>query len=153
MKKIKLLLAIILMGCLVGCVSNEEKAVVDTTKVSDVLTTNGFAVVDDSSLYQNETYVLKAISGTYGDVKLSFLEYSSADVAEKVLKEQIEKFNLRKSTGASTVNSEGKNFHKYILISNNYYMRSVRVENTLFFCNIPLTNKDLVEKIFDTINY
>ena len=153
MKKLKILLAIVLMGCLVGCASNEEKVAVDTNKVTDVLTANGFAVVDDSAKYKNESYVLKSITGKYGNAEIAFIEYSSADTAEKVLEEQIEKFSLRKSTGASTTNKKGKNFHKYILISNNYYMRSVRVENTLIFCNLPLSNKDLVEKLFNAIAY
>ena len=153
MKKIKLLLLFILVGCLVGCASNEEKVAVDVDKVSEVLTNNGFAVVDDSEVYKNESYVLKAISGTYGEVEIAFIEYSSAETAEKILEGHIDTFNLRKSTGASTVNQEGKNFHKYILISNNYYMRSVRVENTLIFCNTPLPNKDIVEKVYDEIVY
>lgn len=153
MKKIKLLLAIILVVCLVGCASNNEKVVTDVTKVSEVLTNNGFAVVDDGELYKNESYVLKAVSGSYGDAEISFIEYSDGETAEKVLEGHIETFSLRKSTGASTVNQKGKNYHKYILISNNYYMRSVRVDNTLIFCNTPLTNKDIVEKVFDAIDY
>jgi len=153
MKKIKLFLLLILVGGLLGCSSNEEKVAIDTTKFETTLINNGFATIDNSSTYKNETYILNAYKGTYQEVAIEFIEYSSSENAEKVLQKQIETFNLRKSTGASTTNQEGKNFHKYILISNNYYMISVRVDNTLVFSSTPLANKDIIENIFNSIGY
>jgi len=153
MKKFKLFLLFIFVSCLVGCASNEEKIVINAEKFSDVLVNNGFAVVDKTDSYKSESYILSAVSGTYGNVEISFFEYSNSDNAEKILEGHIETFNLRKSTGAATDNQVGKNFHKYILISNNYYMRSVRVGNTLVFCNTQLANKEIVEKIFESIDY
>jgi len=153
MKKFKLFLALCLIFFLIGCSSNEEKVAIDNNTFNSVLTENGFAVVDSSSSYQTESYIISASTGKYDDIEIQFIKYTDSTSAEKVLEGHIETFNLRKSTGASTINKKGKNFHKYILISNNYYMLSARVEDTLIFCNTPLKNKDLIEKILETIKY
>lgn len=153
MKKIKLFLLLLLTFGLIGCASNEEKVSINADKFRQTLTNHGFAVLDQSDIYKNESYILTASKATYQDVEISFFEYDNAENAEKILKNQIDTFNLRKSTGASTTNQEGKNFHKYILISNNYYMISVRVDNTVAFCSTPLTNKEVLEKAFNSIGY
>ncbi len=152
MKKLKLIFAVLLCTILVGCTSNETKTVATKDSVNNTLVENGYAVVDNMKIYDG-AYVKNAIKGSYGDITIEFIEYTSSENAETVLKGHIDTFKLLKSTGAAEKNIEGKNFHHYTLISNNYFMISARVENTLVFCKTPLTNKDKVEAVFNTINY
>ena len=65
----------------------------------------------------------------------------------------LDSFNLLKSTGASEKKDKGDNYYKYFLISNNYYMVSSRVDNTLIFCKTLLTNKEEVDKVLDELGY
>ena len=81
------------------------------------------------------------------------IKYTDNESAEKVLEGHIESFNLLKSTGASEKDTKGDNYHKYFLVSNNRYMISVRVENTLVFCKTLITNKETVDKVLNELGY
>ena len=87
------------------------------------------------------------------DIVIEMIVYDNADDAEKVLEEHIKSFNLLKSTGAAEKKQTGDNYHKYFLISNNYYMVSSRIDNTLIFCKTLVTNKESVDKVLDELGY
>jgi hypothetical protein len=58
-----------------------------------------------------------------------------------------------KSTGAIIKKDSGKNYYKYTMISNGYYLVTSRVDNTLIFTKTLLKNKDLVDSVLEEIKY
>ncbi len=142
MKKILLFLVCIL---LVGCTNNKEKNEVTTDDFSNTLTNQKFEVKDNIGIYSNVDYVKAAYIATYDNIVIEYITYDTEENAEKILEQHINSFNMRKSTGASETNEIGKNYHKYILISNDYYMTSTRINSTVIFTSTKLKNKDTVE--------
>lgn len=153
MKKIYLTFILILCIFISGC-SNTSKEVITNETFANNATSNNFTYEDNLTSYSNYNYILSAYIAKYNeDISIEFITYDTEDNAKKVQESQIKGFNTLKSTGAAETKDKGKNYYKYILISNNYYMISSRIDNTLVFCKTPLTNKDTVEKLITSIGY
>lgn len=153
MKKIYLTLLLILSIFITGC-SKESKEAITTDSFNTLVKSNNFTYEDNLPSYSKYSYILNASVAKYNeDISIEFITYDTVENAEKVQDSQIKSFNTLKSTGAAETKNKGKNYYKYILISNNYYMISSRIDNTLVFCKTPLTNKDNVEKIINSIGY
>lgn len=150
MKKIKIGFLVILCLFMVGC-GNETKEVATLDDFNTTAVNKNFVVsIED---YSNVDYVEEAREATLDDIKIEMFKYTDNDSAKKVQDEHIDSFNLLKSTGAAEVKDKGKNYYKYSLVSNGYYMISSRVDNTLIFCKTSLDNKDIVDSIFDELGY
>lgn len=135
-----------------GC-GNNMKEVKNGDDFSTVAKENNFVVNNNINSYAEEDYIIEAMIATYEDISIEMITYDTSDNAKKVQDNQIDEFKLLKSTGASEKRSDGENYYKYFLISNNYYMVSSRVDNTLIFCKTLLTNKDKVDKILNNLGY
>lgn len=153
MKKIGICFLVIICLFISGCGEPKIKEVATLDEFNTVLVNNGFVVNNNIKTYSNTSYILEAEKAAYGDIEIEMIKYSDNESAEKVLEGHIESFNLLKSTGATEKNINGDNYHKYFLISNNRYMISVRVENTLVFCKTLITNKEVVDKILNELGY
>ena len=105
------------------------------------------------SIYKNYDYITDARLATLDDIEVEMIQYTDSESAEKVLKGHIDSFNLLKSSGAAEKNTKGDNYHKYFLVSNNRYMVSIKVEDTVVFCKTMLTNKDKVDELFEKLGY
>ena len=79
--------------------------------------------------------------------------YDDNEKAEKVQLSHIESFDLLKTTGAQAKKEKGNNFYHYSLISNNRYMASTRIDNTLIFCKVMVEDKELVESLINELGY
>lgn len=152
MKKKILLLGIFMVFLLTGCGGGvrEVKSISDFETVSK---NNGFTVVNNKDSYGEVSYITDAVKATTSDIVIEMVVYDNKDDAEKVLEEHIKSFNLLKSTGATEKRQTGDNYHKYFLISNNYYMVSSRIDNTLIFSKTLITNKESVDKVLDELGY
>lgn len=152
MKKKILLLGIFMIFLLTGCGggTHEVKSISDFETAAK---NNGFTVVNNKDSYDEVNYIIDAVKATTSDIVIEMIVYDNADDAEKVLEEHIKSFNLLKSTGAAEKKQTGDNYHKYFLISNNYYMVSSRIDNTLIFCKTLVTNKESVDKVLDELGY
>lgn len=153
MKKKLLLLGLFVCLLLTGCGGGGTKNAKTLDDFSKAGTDNGFTVVDNKSAYENISYITGAMKASSSDTDIEMVIYSDADTANKVLEEQIKNFNLLKSTGASEKKTTGDNYQKYFLISNNYYMVTSRVDNTLIFSKTLLVNKEEVDKVLDELGY
>lgn len=151
MKKLKICLLTIICLFMVGCTSNKTKETTTLENFSTELSNNNFQVVLGD--YSNIDYIVESRIGTYNNIEIEMIKYTDSDYANKVHEEHIENFNLLKSTGAAEVKDKGKNYYKYSLISNGYYMISSRVEDTLIFCKTTIDNKDLVDSIYNNLGY
>ena len=152
MKKRYLLLGGIIFLILTGCgnTSMEAKSLSDFENAGN---NNSYVVTDNKENYKNSDYIVEASLASYNDISIEMIVYDTSDNASLVQEEQIKNFNLLKSTGASEKRDKGNNYYKYVLISNNYYMISSRIDNTLIFCKTPLSNKDKVENLINEMGY
>lgn len=152
MKKKILLLGIFMIFLLTGCGggTHEVKSISDFETAAK---NNGFTVVNNKDSYGEVSYIIDAVKATTSDITIEMVVYDNADDAEKVLKEHIKSFDLLKSTGATEKRQTGDNYRKYFLISNNYYMVSSRIDNTLIFCKTLVTNKEDVDKVLNALGY
>ena len=155
MKKINLFLLIISILLFTGCGNDiKNKEIKSIENFNQVAINNGFNVNDNKENYTEYNYIIKASIATFGsDITIEMIEYDNKENAIKVQQSQINNFALLKSTGAKEKNIKGDNYHKHYLISNNHYMVSTRVENTLIFCKTLLINKDKVDNILDELEY
>ena len=153
MKKNYLIIFAIILFTLCGC-SNKSKEVKGIDEFNEISVNNDFKVVDNMNSYENINYIDYATLAVIDDdSNLEMVIYESVDYAKEVQENQIENFASRKSTGATEKKDKGKNYYKYSLISNNRYMVSSRVENTLIFCNTSLSNKSSVDAILEELKY
>lgn len=152
MKKIYLLL-IILMIMVTGCDSDKVRDVASFDKFSSVALSNKFEISNNMDSYDNVDYILNAMVAKLGEAEVEMVTYKDSDSAKTVQEKQIEQFNVRKSTGASINKDKGSNYYKYVMISNNMYMVSSRVDNTLVFCMTSLNNTDSVSKVIEDLGY
>ena len=151
-KRYFILLGLVICLILTGC-GGGSKEVKSTSDFDMVASNNGFTVNDNMSTYSGNDYITGAMVATTSDITIEMVIYDSVENANKVQEGQIDSFNLLKSTGASEKKDKGDNYYKYFLISNNYYMVSSRVDNTLIFCKTLLTNKEEVDKVLDELGY
>lgn len=151
MKKLNICLLVIVCLFMVGCTSNKTKETTTLENFSTELSNNNFQVVLKD--YSNIDYIVESRVGTYNDIEIEMIKYTDSSYADKVHGEHIESFNLLKSTGAAEVKDKGKNYYKYSLVSNGYYMISSRVDDTLIFCKTSINNKDLVDSIYTNLGY
>lgn len=151
-KRYFILLGLVICLILTGC-GGGSKEVKSTSDFDTVASNNGFTVNDNMSTYSGNDYITGAMIATTSDITIEMVIYDSMENANKVQEGQIDSFNLLKSTGASEKKDKGDNYYKYFLISNNYYMVSSRVDNTLIFCKTLLTNKEEVDKVLDELGY
>lgn len=151
-KRYFILLGLVICLILTGC-GGGSKEVKSTSDFDTVASNNGFTVNDNMSTYSGNDYITGAMVATTSDITIEMVIYDSVENANKVQEGQIDSFNLLKSTGASEKKDKGDNYYKYFLISNNSYMVSSRVDNTLIFCKTLLTNKEEVDKVLDELGY
>lgn len=154
MKKIGLFLAIICCLLVTGCgSSNEEKVVKTLNYFQAVCTSNGFVVTDNMNGYQDNDYITGSMKATSDNIEIEMVTYDSEDNATKAHDNHIKVFNNMKGSGATLSKDKGKNYYKYDMVSNGYYMVSIRVGNTLVFSKTQVANKEKVEKVLNEMNY
>ena len=153
MKKLFVFFLMIMCFFMTGCGEDKTKVSISTDEFSDICSNNGFTVKDNSSAYEKYDYITGSKIASLNDIEIEMIQYTDSESAEKVLEGHIDSFNLLKSSGAAEKNTKGDNYHKYFLVSNNRYMISVRVDDTVIFCKTMLTNKDKVDELFEKLGY
>lgn len=153
MKKVYLLLILSLGIILTGCTSNKSKEVKSLDDFNNVSTNNGFTVSDNMNTYQDKDYITGASIATLGDITIEMVTYDNNESAKKTQDNHIDVFKSMKGSGAVMNSDKGKNYYKYDMVSNGYYMVSERVENTLIFSKTQLENKDKIETILNELGY
>ena len=155
MKKIGLYVLCLICLILAGCGNNKIKEVGTLDNFQSACVNNGFSYRDKLNEYQSKdvTYITGAIEATLDDIVIEMVVYDSSESADKTQKQHIASFMNIKSTGATAHKDKGKNYYKFTMISNGYYMVSSRIDNTLVFSKTLLANKEKVEAILNEINY
>lgn len=162
----KLSIYLLILGCLfiTGCGEDKVKEVATIDEFDTAVMSKNFSISDEDK-YPDVDYILDYSVAYYDgngngysdndttDILIEMVKYSDSDYADKAQSNHIESFNLLKTTAAYEENDKGSNYYRYVLVSNNRYMISVRVDDTLVFCKTMLQNKELVDEIFDEIDY
>jgi hypothetical protein len=152
MKKLVLLLFICLL--ITGCGSKESKEIASISDFESIGTNSGFNVQTNLTRYEGIGYITESALAKYGDdIEIEMVVYTSSDYASQAQEQQIESFNLLKSTGAFVEKEKGANYYDYALISNSRYMVSTRIDNTLIFTKVKLENRELVETFINSLGY
>ena len=155
MKKIGLYALCLMCLLLVGCGSNKTKEVGSLDNFQSACVTNSFSYENKLSEYQaqNITYITDAGKATLDDATIEMVIYDNDESASKTQEQHIASFMNIKSTGATAHKEKGKNYYKFTMVSNGYYMVSSRIDNTLVFSKTLLANKEKIESILNEINY
>ena len=152
MKKVLIGFMVVLLIC--GCGDNKkEKTVASISDFESGCQNISYDTHDNSGNYQDESYIKEAMlcNKEYNDIEM--VVYSDSDNASKVQEKQIDTFNHSKNASSIIKKDEGKNYYKYTMISNGYYMVSSRVDNTLIFTRINMDEKDIIDSLLDKIGY
>jgi len=152
-KNLSIYLLLVLCLFITGCGGKGTKEVSTTTDFETVATNKGFTVYDNMELYTGVNYIVSSRVAAIDDMEIEMVEYIDSDYASKAQENHIESFNLLKTTGALVDKDKGSNYYSYALVSNNRYMISTRVDNTLIFCKVMLTQKDKVTDLLDELGY
>ncbi len=153
MKKVYLLLILSLGIFLTGCTSNKSKEVKSLDDFNNAGINNGFTVSDNMNTYQDKDYITGASIATLDDITIEMVTYDNNENAKKIQDNHIDVFKTMKGSGAVIKSDKGKNYYKYDMVSNGYYMISIRVENTLIFSKTQVKNKDKIETILNELGY
>ena len=152
MKKIKILLIVLTLLLVTGCNTGKSKEAKSMNDFYNVATEKKFVVSDNMANYTVD-YIKEAMIATVDGISLEMITYDSEDNAIKIQNEHIKSFMNRKSTNARIKKEKGKNYYKYSMISNGYYLVSNRVENTLIFTTTVLENRDKVDSVLTEMGY
>ena len=155
MKIKNLIICLLFIMCLfiTGCGEDKIKTAATVDDFSNVLVSKGFTVVDNMNAYSGVDYILEAKKAVYDDIEMEMIKYTDSDTANKVQENHIESFDLLKSTGAHAKKDKGSNYYSYALVSNNRYMVTTRIDNTLIFCKVMVEDKEFVEEILESLGY
>jgi len=152
MKKKLCLLLICICLIITGC-NPKTKEAKNTNNFATISSNNGFIVNDNMNSYKNINYIKDSKKAIFEDITIEMVIYDISDNAKKAQENQIKNFQSLKSTGAAQEKDKGKNYYKYSLISNGYYMVSSRIDNTLIFAKVTLNNKEKIENILNSLEY
>lgn len=152
MKRYSLFILIIICLLLTGC-NDKVKEAKGITDFQTVCTNEGFTTHSSMIDYKDYNYILDALKANNENIEIEMISYDTDESAKKVQDQQIDNFMNLKSANAIINKEKGKNFYKYSMISNRYYMVSSRIDNTLLFAKVSLENKDTIDKIFDELGY
>ena len=136
-----------------GCAEKEEKTVKTLDDFQVACTNNGFTVTDNMNSYQNVDYITGSMLATLDNFTLEMVTYDKDESATKAQNKHIEAFKAMKGSGAAINKHKGKNYYRYDMVSNGYYMVSVRVDNTLIFSKSQVEARDKIESILNELNY
>ena len=150
MKKFSICLLMIISLFITGC-GNKTKVAITLEDFSQAATDKHFVVMLED--YTGVSYINEARVASMDGIEIQMINYTEAKYAEKVQNEQIDSFNLLKTTGAWEKKDSGKNYYRYEIVSNGYYMINTRVDNTLIYCKTLLENKDTVQGLFNELGY
>ena len=153
MKKLSLLFIFIFCLFLTACGETKEKTVRELSDFAIAGTNEGFDVTSNMESYPDIDYITDSMLATLDEITVEMVIYDNVENATKAQDKQIEVFNNMKGSGANVENDKGKNYYKFTMITNGYYMVSSRVENTLVFSRIPVDSKEKVEYILDYLGY
>ena len=153
MKKISLLLIFIFCLFITACDSKEELEVKTLNDFQIACNNNGFSVDNNKKNYVNVSYITDAMVANLNDIEIEMVIYDTKENADKAHDNQVNVFKTMKGSGAVIEKDKGKNYYKYDMISNGYYMVSTQVDNTLVFCKTPVANKDKVTKVLSDMGY
>ena len=152
MKKISLFILVVFCLVLTGC-NNKTKEVHSLDDFEEACVSDGLTVNDNLVNYSDSSYITGAKIAKNDDITIEMVTYDSIDKAKEVQERQIDSFMTLKSTGAIIDKDKGKNFYRYSMISNGYYMVNSRIDNTLIFAKVLLDDKDTINNILDSIDY
>ena len=153
MKKISVIFLVLFCLIITGCTSNKSKDVKSLSDFENVCVSNNFSVSDNMKEYSDVDYVSDAKAATNDNIKIQMVVYDNSEDAQKVLEDHISTFMTMKGSGSVINNDKGKNYYHFDMISNGYYMVSSRTNNTLMFVKTPVSNKELIDKIFNELGY
>ena len=155
MKKITFIFICLICLIATGCTSKETKEVGSLDKFRDNCVNYGLESVDMLSDYQvnGVNYITGSIKCTLNDLTIEMVTYDNSDDASKIQTQHISSFMAIKGTAATANKDKGKNYYKFTMISNGYYMVSSRIENTLIFSKTPIANNETVEGIINNMGY
>jgi len=153
LRGLSICLLMILCLFITGCGEEKTRDVATLDEFTNVASSKGFTVNDNMELYSEASYILEAKQAIYDDITIEMVKYTDSDYANKAQENHIESFDLLKTTGASAHKEKGSNYYSYSLVSNNRYMISTRVDNTLIFCKVMLSDKETVDGILDELGY
>ena len=151
MKKFKIVLMVMIVFLITGCAS----------KVKDVKSIDNFKnsaeekdlIASDNIENYTADYINEAMIATRDDLEIEMIVYDNDENASKIQESHIKTFMNMKSTGSIIKKNKGKNYYKFTMISNGYYLVTSRIDNTLVFTKTLLKNKDIVDSILDKMEY
>lgn len=152
MKRFRFLLLILVCLVMVGCKST-KKPVEKATDFETAVNESKFIFLDNMGSYPDVDYIKEAKKAILESTVIEMIIYKDEATAKKIQDEQIKNFKTIKNTATTEHKSEGKNYYKFWMVSNGYYMVSSRIENTLVFCKTQLEAKGKVEAVLEKMGY
>ena len=153
MKKFSFCLLLIICLFISGCGKVKNKEAITIDNFIQVAENNNLLIVNNMDTYSNVDYIVDSRKAVVDDTEIEMVVYIDSESADKALEYHMSSFETLKSTAAAEKEEERGNYHSYFLISNNRYMISTRVDNTLIFSKTMIENKELVEKVISELGY
>lgn len=152
MKKITIaVISILILFTLTGC---GNKKVITVEAFEEASKKHGNEVIDITDQYQNYDNVEKVmISKSNEDWNVELYILNTKESASSMFNLNKETFEKEKKEINSQSSSSFGNYETYTLISNDYYMHTCRIENTLLYVKTKKENKEAVQKLIKDLEY
>ena len=147
----KIIIFVLCLLLVTGC-GNKVKEVGSLDNFNYITTEKGLIVSDNISNYVAD-YLKGALVATNDNLSIEMIVYDTSENASKVQEGHLKSFANMKSTGAIAKKDTGKNYYKYTMITNGYYLVTSRIDNTLIFTKTLLENKEMVDSILENMGY
>lgn len=154
MKKRNIFLTIIcffMIFALTGC---GKKTAITTNEFMTKTNNSNYTNVDVLSQYAVYDYIKEAtVAKNEKGFQIEFYVLDNEANAISMFNTNKEDFQTYKGNKSSQASSSAKNYSKYSLTSNGYYMYICRVDNTLFYAKVNDNYKDEIKKIAKELGY
>ncbi len=156
MKSKKLLLIITCIFTLLFVTGCGTKEAITTEKFNKIAEEEELIITDAKDQFEDKTYVKDAsIASNVAGWQIEFYTFEDEDSAKEMYASNKSNFEETKedSKANAETNIEGKNYQKYTLSANDYYMHICRVDNTVIYLKVPDKYKDDVKNIIKKLGY
>ncbi len=150
-KVLSILLLMIMLFSLSGCL---KKTPIDTDNFITNATSFNYTIQDNTNEFSNEVGVIKStLALSTNGYQIEFYEFKDTESSKKMFNINKTNFEFLKSSKYSESTTNAMNYNTYSLSTDSDYMYTSRVDKTLIYLKVNISNKDEVKEFIDKLGY
>lgn len=154
-KNLKQILLCTIVLTTIFIVTGCTKKAITADNFKDEMENENYRVEDVTSQFSSSSYMKKAYVAINDNknFQIEFFELKDDNSAISMYNTNKQKFENEKGNNSLNTNIDGKNYSKYVLVTNGKFQVVCRVNNTLLYLNIPSKYEKEAKNIIEKLGY